>query len=115
MTKAKPCRHARWTVIKRTAESEHYEEDGKCVPHPDPRKHYRVLEVLRCVKCNTAGTRWSRFYAATARTALKRAGVPEELLPLPPNYKPKPLTTAAVTGWPFPVSGHDWNQGEKNG
>lgn len=105
MATPKPCKHSRWKRTRLVACVDHT-EDGSF--HPDLRKRWRVLESLRCVKCDAAGNRWTRFYGQTERAALKRAGMPEHELPPPPNYKPKPLTTAAVTGWPFPVSGHDW-------
>lgn len=101
----KPCRHSRWKREKLVAYENHDEQGNLSV---NPRQRFRVLETLRCVKCDTAGNRWTRFYGATERAALKRAGVSEDFLPLPANYKPKPPATAAVTGWPFPVSGHDW-------
>lgn len=100
----KPCPHTRWKLVKRSAYNDHT-EDGQ--PHPDPRKRYRVMEVLHCMKCETAGTRWSRFYGQTERAALKRAGVPEHELPAPPNHKPRPEPVALpLTSWPFPVSAH---------
>lgn len=104
MTKPKPCRHARWKIVRRTAWVDHTEEGGY---HPDPRKRFRVLETLRCVKCDTAGTRWSRFYGQTERAALKRAGVPEHELPAPPNHKAKDTLAVPLTCWPFPVSAHE--------
>lgn len=105
MSAAKPCKHARWNIVKRTARIDHTEADE---PAPGPRQRFRVLEVLRCVKCNVAGTRWSRFYGQTERAALKRAGVPEHDLPAPPNHRfaAEPVT-ARITNWPFPVSAHD--------
>ena len=73
----------------------------------DPRKRYRVLECLRCVKCDTAGNRWTRFHGQTERAALKRAGVPDHELPAPPGHKPKAEAAAVpLTSWPFPVSTH---------
>jgi hypothetical protein len=102
---AKACAHRRWKR-ERLVAYETFDEEGK--PLPNPRQRYRVLECMRCVKCNAAGNRWTRFYGQTERAALKRAKVPEDLLPPPPNYKPKPPPVAATTGWPFPVSAHDW-------
>jgi hypothetical protein len=102
--KAKPCRHSRWTVVKRVACDDHTEPGDPPAPH---RQKFRVLEVLRCVKCDTAGARWSRFHGVTARAALKRAGVPEHELPDPPNRKAKPNAepaAAPLTAWPFPSS-----------
>lgn len=103
---SKPCRHSRWTVTKRVAVTEH-REDGQEPPH---LQRFRVLEVLKCVRCEAAGTRWSRFYGVTERSALKRAGVPEHELPAPPNYKPKPIATAPTTGWPFPLRGRTFEE-----
>ena len=100
MTKAKPCAHRRWKITRRVAVTDH-REDGQV--ETDPRKRYRVLEALRCVRCETAGTRWSRFYGATERAALKRAGVLEQDLPAPPNHKPKTYPVPDQDGlWPFP-------------
>ncbi|HEY8359192.1 MAG TPA: hypothetical protein VIL30_17220 [Ramlibacter sp.] len=98
----KPCAHRRWKRSKLVA-YENFDEAG-ALP-VNPRQRYRVLECLRCAKCNTAGNRWTRFYGQTERAALKRAGVPEHDLPPPPNYKPQaePAAAAASTGWPFPV------------
>lgn len=101
MTKAKPCQHRRWKLVKRAAYEDH-REDG--ATELDPRRRYRVLEVLRCIKCDTSGTRWSRFYGQTERAALKRAGVPEHELPAPPNHKAKEAAAVPLTCWPFPVS-----------
>lgn len=100
--KAKPCRHSRWKHQRFTAWADHTEDGGQ---HPDLRKKFRVLESLRCVKCDAAGNRWTRFYGQTERSALKRAGVPEHELPAPPNHKPKAEPVGvALTSWPFPVS-----------
>lgn len=98
--KAKPCRHARWTVVKRVACTDH-REDGT---EPPARQRYRVLEVVHCVKCEVAGTKWSRFYGTTERAALKRAGVPEDQLPTPPKHKPKETKVPALAMWPFQFS-----------
>jgi hypothetical protein len=100
MATPKPCTHRRWKTVKRVACTDH-REDGL---EPNPRQRFRVLEVMRCVKCDTAGTRWSRFYGQTERAALKRAGVPEHELPAPPNHKPKAEVSVPLTSWPFPVS-----------
>lgn len=98
-----PCQHRRWKRVRLVA-YENVDEAG--TPAPNPRERYRVLESLRCVKCDAAGNRWTRFYGQTERAALKRAGVPEHELPAPPNHKTKPLPEVALTCWPFPVSAH---------
>ncbi len=101
MSKPQPCRHSRWKRIKLVADAGH-REDG--LPDENPLHRYRVMEVLRCVKCDVAGTRWTRFYGRTERAALKRAGVPEPELPAPPNHKAKPAVTVPLSCWPFPFS-----------
>jgi hypothetical protein len=103
MAAPKPCTHSRWKRTRLVACVDHTEDGGF---HPDPRKRWRVLESLRCVKCDAAGNRWTRFYGQTERAALKRAGVPEHELPPPPNHKEKPVPAGALTCWPFPVSTH---------
>lgn len=104
MTKATPCRHSRWKR-ERLVAYENKDEAGNLPANP--RQRYHVLEVMRCVKCNAAGSRWTRFTGQTERAALKRAGVPEHELPAPPNHKPKPEPTSVpLTSWPFPVSTH---------
>lgn len=102
--RAAPCKHSRWKTVKRVACADHVEEGQEA---PPPRQRFRVLDVAKCIRCGTAGTRWSRFYGPTERAALKRAGVPEEDLPPPPNYKPKAGVIAVpMDCWPFPVSTH---------
>lgn len=104
MTKA--CAHSRWKRDRLVA-YENVDETGALVGAANSRQRYHVLECLRCAKCNTAGSRWTRFYGQTERAALKRAGVPEHELPPPPNYKPKAEAAAIpLTCWPFPVSAH---------
>jgi hypothetical protein len=106
MATTKPCRHSRWKR-ERLIAYENIDETG--APAVNPRQRYRVLELMRCVKCDAAGNRWTRFYGQTARAALKRAGVPEHELPSPPNHKPKPVAAAPLANWPFPVSAHEEN------
>lgn len=103
MTKAKPCAHARWERVKLFAAQDHIAEGQPPAPL---RQRFRVMEVLRCVRCDTGGTRWTRFYGQTERAALKRAGMPEDQLPAPPNHKDKGAVVMALTSWPFPAATH---------